>query len=161
MNSISKEIIKITEDFHSHYIHLDEEITSFQLAEDKWSLKQIIGHLIDSASNNHQRFIRLQLQDNITFSDYDKDEWLSLEKHNLIPYKTLLDLLANFNSLLAHLIANIDPDTLQNKWIVDWDENTNYMTLEKLIEHYLWHLKYHIGHFVERLNEINDREIGR
>ncbi len=154
MSSIAKEIIEFTEEFHARHLHLDEETATIQLNQEKWSLKQIIGHLIDSASNNHQRFIRLQLEDNIIFSDYDKDEWLTIEKHNQMSFRTLLNLLLNFNSLLSHIITNIDSLHLQHKWIVDWDENTKYITLERLMEHYLWHLKYHINHFEDRLKEI-------
>lgn len=47
-----------------------------------WSVKEIVGHLIDSASNNLQRFVRLQVSDSLVFPDYsqDNDAWVSIQR---------------------------------------------------------------------------------
>ncbi len=154
MKTKAQELKSITLDFYSRYSGLDDQIASVNLSADKWSLKQIIGHLIDSASNNHQRFVRLQLADDVKFADYDKDQWLHVEKHNLVLFTDLFTLFLYLNRLLAHLIENMDPKVLAHKWIVNWDENTKFMTLESLIDHYIEHLMYHVRHFEERLEEV-------
>ncbi len=48
-----------------------------------WSVKKIVGHLVDSASNNHQRFVRLQVADGLAFQDYsqDNDTWVSIQSY--------------------------------------------------------------------------------
>ena len=58
----------------------------------KWSPKEIIGHLIDSASNNHQRFVRAQLQDDLVFPGYAQDEWVAAQRYQDGPWRELLEL---------------------------------------------------------------------
>ena len=156
MENVAIELEKLVDSFYSNYINLEENITSTNLSNDKWSLKEIIGHLIDSASNNHQRFIRLQLNNNLNFSDYNKDQWLSIEKHNGMLFSELFSIFYFYNKLIKHIILNVNLNCLQNKWIIDWDENTKSITLEKLILHYVEHLKGHIIHFKERLEELKN-----
>ena len=64
----------LIDSFHEQVLKTQGEITKIKLAEDKWSLREIIGHLIDSASNNHQRFVRLQFGDLLDFPAYDGEE---------------------------------------------------------------------------------------
>lgn len=153
MKNIANKIIEDINDFFNKYNKLDESTTSKKIDNSKWSLKEIISHLIDSASNNHQRIIRLQLKNNLDFPDYKKDEWLSVSKPEHLSYKTLLNMFYYYNQLLSHLIANISEDSLNNCWNIEWD-GSNSITLEDLIKHYLEHLEIHIKHFEERLNEL-------
>ncbi len=62
MRNEAVQLNKIINDFYAEFKNLDEKLTGINLAEDKWSLKEIIGHLIDSASNNHQRLVRVQME---------------------------------------------------------------------------------------------------
>ena len=64
---ITEEFRSVVESFNDKLAGIPGEITGIRLSEDKWSLKEIIGHLIDSASNNHQRFVRLQFGDLVNF----------------------------------------------------------------------------------------------
>ena len=48
-------------------------------AQDKWSPREIVGHLIDSAANNHQRFVRAQFTDDLVFSGYQQAEWVGVQ----------------------------------------------------------------------------------
>ena len=50
-------------------------------APGKWSPKQVIGHLIDSASNNHQRFIRAQQGTELAFPPYAQDHWVNCQRY--------------------------------------------------------------------------------
>ena len=52
---------------------LDNADTSVRPSENKWAKKEILGHLLDSASNNHQRFVRATLQGSLTFPGYDQN----------------------------------------------------------------------------------------
>jgi hypothetical protein len=56
---------------------LDENEFSFKPAENKWSKKEILGHLIDSASNNHQRFVRAQFEEHANIF-YHQNEWVEI-----------------------------------------------------------------------------------
>jgi hypothetical protein len=141
------------ESFYTQYSKLDKSLTTIVLAEDKWSLNQIIGHLIDSASNNHQRFVRLQLNDSIHFPEYDKDEWLDTADYDQYSYLQLFQLFYYYNQLLFYLIKSVKKDSLNSKWEIPWD-NKPYITLKELMTHYIEHLKGHMDHFTERLQEV-------
>jgi hypothetical protein len=154
MNNIAKELDEIIEIFKNDFSGLDERITSLRISQDKWTLKEIIGHLIDSASNNHQRFVRFQLSEVLEFPDYKNDEWLRIQNHQNMNFSELLLLLYYFNKFMVNIILNIDEKCLKNKWNVLWDENSTFITLEKLVVHYVNHIKTHLTHFKERLNEI-------
>ncbi len=117
---------KIINDFYTEFKNLDEKLTGINLAEDKWSLKQIIGHLIDSASNNHQRFVRMQLEDLLNYPDYKTDDWLKIENHNSMDFNDLLLLFVYFNRLIGKIIGNIRPECLQNKWKIKRKGNAGY-----------------------------------
>ncbi len=131
---------------------VDAEITNIRPGQDKWSLKEIIGHLIDSASNNHQRFVRLQLGDLKDFPNYDKDQWISVQKYNEMDWKELTILWRSYNRMLLKVIEHMDTNALGNVWFLDGKE----LTLEFIVNDYYRHLDWHIGHFEERLREITE-----
>ena len=67
---------KIIENFYKNISSVDDQIASIKLSEDKWMLKEMIGHLVDSTSNNHQRFIRLKENKTLEFPQYDQEFWI-------------------------------------------------------------------------------------
>jgi len=152
----TKELEELIEIFKNDYSNLDESLAEIKLSQDKWTLKEIIGHLIDSASNNHQRFIRLQLSCDIELPDYKCEEWIKIQNHQNMKFSDLLNLFICINKLMANIISNINESSLQNKWHVAWDENSSFITLDDLITHYISHIKSHLIHFQERLNEIEN-----
>ena len=77
------------------------------LSPDKWSTKQVVGHLVDSASNNHQRFVRASLQDAMVFPGYDQDKWVEQQGYQESLWPELLELWVSFNRHLAHLIERL------------------------------------------------------
>lgn len=154
MNDIAKELDEIIELFKNDFSGLDERITSLRISQDKWTLKEIIGHLIDSASNNHQRFVRFQLSEVLEFPDYKNSEWITIQKHQDMKFQELLLLCYYYNKLLINIILNTDEKCLQHKWNIIWDENSTFITFEKLLTHYVNHMKSHLTHFRERLSEL-------
>ncbi len=156
MKKVSLELEKIIKSFKSDYLNLDESLTEIKIAEDKWTLKEIVGHLLDSASNNHQRFIRLKLSNEIEFPDYNNEEWLQAQNYNEMKFSDLVSLFYYFNKLMVNIIENIETKNLNNRWNVSWDENTSFITLEKLASHYVEHINGHMLHFRERLAEVQN-----
>jgi hypothetical protein len=109
-------------------------------APGKWSKKEILGHLIDSAANNHQRFVRAQYADKTPIS-YDGDQWVSLEKHHEAPVQNLIGLWAFYNLHLAHIISHIP----QEKYAILFNADAKEpKTLEWLIQDYVHHLVHHL-----------------
>ena len=81
-------------------------------APDRWSPREIIGHLVDSASNNHQRFVRAQLQDDLVFPGYAQNEWVSLQRYQDAPWHELVTLWRAFNLHLVRVMSAI-PDEVR------------------------------------------------
>ena len=79
-------------------------------APGKWSRKEIIGHLIDSAANNHARFVRAQRTDHLVFEGYDPDAWVHAQRYNELPWADLVALWRQYNLHLASVMASADPE---------------------------------------------------
>ncbi|MBU1099206.1 MAG: DinB family protein [Bacteroidetes bacterium] len=133
---------------------LDEELV--RMKPDKgWSPKEIIGHLIDSASNNHQRFIRAQFTRELIFEGYDQDEWVKVHNYQNADWQLLLSLWRDYNLLLIHALEHIPKEMLSIERIKHNCDmiafNTVHkdvsVTLEYFIEDYFKHLKHHINQF--------------
>ena len=128
-------------------------VASIKLSEDFWSLKEIVGHLVDSASNNHQRFVRLQEEPRSRFPAYDGESWVAIQRYRDADWSTLVELWIAYNRLLLWVVRNIDPAAWSNIWEVGGEEHT----LEWLVKDYYRHLSWHIEHFLERLAELQKK----
>jgi len=128
----------------------NESLADIRLAPDKWTLKEMVAHLIDSASNNHQRFIRLQLEAVLVFPKYDAEEWRTATHITPFDYATLVTLWKTYNALLLHLIENMNQATLGHIWRRD-DKG---ISLEALVHDYFAHMELHRDLFMERVTEI-------
>ncbi len=106
-----------------------------------WSRKQVLGHLIDSASNNHQRFVRAMLQPSLDFSGYDQEGNIRVQAVQEADWSLLISLWAAYNRYLAHLIAHIPPSQLDTPCRLGAGEP---ITLGFLASEYLTHLHHHL-----------------
>jgi hypothetical protein len=84
---------------------LDDAATSRQPAPDRWSPREIIGHLIDSASNNHQRFVRVRDRDDLVVEGYEQDAWVAAQRYRDAPWSELVLLWMTYNRHLARVMA--------------------------------------------------------
>ncbi len=126
------------------------ELTAVKLSADRWSLREIVGHLVDSAANNHQRFVRLQDSPRLQFPGYQAERWVEIQRTNLLPWPTLVALWESYNELLLHLAAEVRPECLGHVW----ETPEGPRTLEFLILDYYRHLGDHTEHFRRRLAEL-------
>ncbi|MGH9721608.1 MAG: DinB family protein [Bryobacteraceae bacterium] len=111
-------------------------------AEAKWAPKEVIGHLIDSASNNHQRFVRALLEEALVFPAYEQEGWNRIQRYRAESWPELIALWAAYNRHLAHLIEGVPGEKLERHCTV----GTNApVTLAFLIEDYLRHLRHHLA----------------
>ena len=77
------------------------------LSVGKWSAKQVLGHLIDSAANNHQRFIRVQAEADLSLPGYAQDFWVDTQRYSERTWPDLIELWSSYNRHLAHVISHI------------------------------------------------------
>jgi hypothetical protein len=106
-----------------------------------WSRKQVLGHLIDSASNNHQRFVRAMLQQSLDFPGYDQEGNIRVQAVQEADWVLLVSLWVAYNRYLAHLIAHIPPSQLDMRCRIGAGEP---VTLGFLASDYLTHLRHHL-----------------
>jgi hypothetical protein len=118
----------------------------------KWSPKEIVGHLIDSAANNHARFVRAQAQDDLVFEGYDQDAWVRAQRYAERPWTDLVHLWHAYNHHLASVMAAADaaainrPRQRHNLDVLAWkplDRNAP-ATLDYFMRDYVGHMKHHL-----------------
>ena len=122
-----------------------EEITdgdaSAPRAPGKWSRKEILGHLIDSACNNQQKFVRTMARTRLDFVGYEQDFWVESQKYNAADWQGLIALWRAYNFHLAHIIEHVEPGLLENSIAI---EGAGTFSLEFIMEDYVEHLKHHL-----------------
>lgn len=115
------------------------------------TIKQILGHLIDSASNNHQRIIRLQYNSNLIFPDYRQDNnlWIAFQDYQHADWNNLIQLWKYYNLHMIQVIRSVDQTSLTNYWT---DFEGTKVTLKEMIEGYLWHIDLHFSEIRELMD---------
>src|SRR5262252_5088786 len=114
-------------------------------APGQWSPKEIVGHLIDSASNNHGRFVRAQLQDDLVFPGYEQDDWVAVQRYQQCEWTDLVLLWQAFNHHIAHVMETAEPVALSrprpkhNLDVLAWQavSPTQSTTLEYFMRDYV------------------------
>ena len=140
---------------------LDADASARPLATGKWSPREIVGHLIDSAANNHQRFVRAQFTDDLVFSGYEQNQWVSSQHYRDESWSELIQLWSSYNLHLVHVASVIPEEVLtrpRSRHTLDQiafnlvDKN-DPATLEYLIRDYLDHLRHHLNQIFAEVTE--------
>ena len=122
-------------------------------AAGKWSPKEIIGHLIDSAANNHQRFVRAQFSDDLIFTGYEQEGWVRVQGYQSEPWPELVQLWKLYNQHILHLMSRVPEETrlkLRHKHNLHQIASENLsenepVTLDWFMRDYVDHMKKHLG----------------
>ena len=108
----------------------------------KWSKKEILGHLLDSASNNHQRFVRAAVQGKLVFPGYDQDPLVELQRFRAMEWRFLTEFWANYNRFLAQVISALPSEAAS---VICAIGENRPATLEWVAQDYVAHLKHHLN----------------
>jgi hypothetical protein len=115
----------------------------------KWSRKEELGHLIDSASNNHLRFVRAALEPEFHGPSYDQNGSVTVHGYRELNWSELLEFWGRYNRLLTRVVARIPQGKLQTRCRVG---DSQPVTLQFLIEDYVAHMQHHLDHILRREN---------
>jgi hypothetical protein len=110
--------------------------------EGGWNRKQIVGHLLDSAANNRQRFVRASIQGQYSGPSYDQDRWVDAHGYASQPWETLLSWWEAEHAILAAVVDRIPAGRLEASCAVGDDQP---VTLRFLIEDYIAHHNWHLA----------------
>ena len=120
-------------------------------AASQWSPKKELGHLLDSAANNHQRIVRKQLENKPAMPEYDGDRWVELHRYQQRDWRELIEL---WKALNQQLLA-----AAQAVSVADWSRtctigDSEPLTLEFVFEDYLEHMMHHLKHIGIQLEDL-------
>ena len=147
------ELLQALDEATPALLGMSDERSRLRPAPDKWCPREIIGHLIDSASNNHQRFVRAQFQDDLVFSGYEQDAWVSVQRYRDAPWEELIALWRSFNLHIARIMdlvpkdERVRPRARHNLDELAWKPipRNEPATLDYFMSDYVAHLKHHLA----------------
>jgi hypothetical protein len=141
MQHVSAKLARIIDAAERVLRQVGDEESGRPLLAGGWSRKQILGHLIDSASNNHQRFVRAALADALKFPAYDTPGCVRIQAVEHAAWPMLLDLWVSYNRYLVHVIRHLPAAKLE---VVCRVGSNAPVSLRHLAEDYVAHLAHHL-----------------
>jgi DinB superfamily len=131
---------------------IPDEASARRPAPGKWSAREIVGHLIDSAGTNHQRFVRAQFQEDLVFPGYEQDAWVRVQDYQGADWRSLVELWRALNLHLARVMALTPESTRLRVHVrhslhrIAWQTvpEDRPTTLDYFMRDYVGHLKHHL-----------------
>lgn len=143
MENVARELREIISDYEKKIKAIPEPEFSAKPLPAKWSKKEVLGHLIDSAQNNLRRFICSQYETSPPFIAYQQEFWVSSNQYQRAPSEDILQLWRLLNLRIADVLDNM-PEANYKKQC-----NTGSLhTLEWLAADYVKHLKHHMNQII-------------
>jgi len=149
----NQELLDLIEIWEPRLSALSENAITVRRNSQNRNIKQIVGHLVDSASNNTHRIVHLQYQPSpFAFPCYasfgNNDRWIAIQNYESENWTNLVQLWKYVNLHIVHVIENVKEDKLDNQWISATGE---YVSLKNMIIDFLRHFKLHLGEIEELL----------
>jgi hypothetical protein len=146
---VSSELRTMAASFSKELLVAGSDVAARRPAAGSWSPKEVLGHLIDSAANNHQRFVRAQQAEALTFPGYEQNQWVSSQGYQDADWAHLVGLWTHLNLHLADVIERIPPSRYSVPCTIGGDAA---VPLEAIVIGYRNHLHHHIAQIRERLS---------
>lgn len=141
MKDLSEKLLSVIDVAEPRLRQITPQDSAEPLRSGGWSRKQVMGHLIDSASNNHQRFVRASLQESLDFPPYDQDGNIRVQVPQQADWLLLVSLWAAYNRYLAHILARLPASKRETQCRIGAGQP---VTLGFLAEDYLTHMLHHL-----------------
>ena len=151
---ISETLVPLIEEWENRLLKLSEEAISVPRNKQERNIRQIVGHMVDSASNNTHRVVHLQYRElPLRFPNYatygNNDLWISIQNYEKENWENLVQHWKYSHLHFLHIIKNISRNKLKNEWIADPGTR---ITLEEMVEDFPLHFKLHISEIEELMN---------
>jgi len=164
MNHYSQTLQQIIKKAHRLLVQQSEVEFAQKTKPKRWSKKEILGHLIDSAYNNHQRFLRAEAQGDLIFQGYNQNEWVRKNNYQNRSLEEIVETWRLTNLHLSHLIANLPEASLQQTTTVhnfhiigmNRPQEGAPSSLSYLIWDYIFHLEHHLVQILEDYERVGD-----
>jgi len=143
MQSIALQLESIIAQHISALQAIPESKMAYKPSPSKWSKKEILGHLIDSAQNNIRRFIVAQYEENPEIS-YNQDEWVTRTDYQHYNLSDLINLWYLLNKHISVILKNTSEAAAQRKC-----QTSDLHTLQWLAQDYLKHVRHHLHQVLE------------
>jgi predicted MPP superfamily phosphohydrolase len=152
---ISQELLTLIDEWEPKLMKLSNEVISERRNSQNRTIKQIVGHMIDSASNNTHRIVHLQYQPSpLIYPDYanlgNNDRWIAIQNYQEEKWNELMQLWKYSNVHIAHVIRNVNVDKLDHEWITALGEK---VSLKAMIQDYPRHFKLHLNEIEELIKK--------
>lgn len=141
MEELSEKLLGVVGAAEHRLREISEAESRKQMLAGGWSRKQVMGHLIDSASNNHQRFVRAAQQTSLEFPGYDQSGNVQVQATQEADWLLLVTLWSAYKRYLAHMLALLPASKLNTPCRIGTEEP---VTLGFLATDYLTHLVHHL-----------------
>ena len=148
---ICKELLNLITAWESNLLSLPVDVITQRRNSQNRTVKQIVGHMCDSASNNTHRTIHLQYQKSpLQFPNYasygNNDRWIAIQNYQDEDWKNLIGLWKYLNIHIVHVYRNVDTTKLDNVWEADTNK---FITMRDGIVDYLRHFRLHLDEITE------------
>lgn len=148
-------ILSLLETWEPQLLSLAEKIISERRNSQNRSIRQILGHLVDSASNNTHRIVHLQYRESpMTYPNYaslgNNDRWIAIQDYQHENWENLVMLWKYMNLHLVHVIRNVDHSRLEHQW---QSGESEFISLKQNIDAYLPHFELHLKEIEVLLNQ--------
>ncbi len=157
MNEFKKnnqELLSLIDEWEPKLLQLPEDMITKRRNSQNRTIKQIVGHMVDSASNNTHRIIHMQYQASpLIFPDYanlgNNDRWIAIQNYQDEKWQDIVQLWKYSNIHIVHVTNNVNSEKLDNEWI---SALNNAISLKAMIIDYLRHFKLHLSEIDDLIN---------
>ncbi|UBM57317.1 DinB family protein [Marinilongibacter aquaticus] len=149
MKDVAHSLREIVQTLYPELKKLEEPAVSEKDSPSKWSKKEILGHLIDSATNNQKKFVMAASIPNLDIVPYAQDEWVALQAYQKTDWENLVSLWYFMNLHLAHVIEQAEASVLGNTFTIG---GAGPFALSFVMKDYEQHLRHHMRVILPHLN---------
>jgi hypothetical protein len=134
---------------------LPKDMVEIKPTPSNWSPKEELGHLLDSAANNHQRIVRAQFEDNPAMPGYEQNRWVAVHAYQRRNWKELIEVWQAMNRQLLAAAEAVPNSAWSRTLTVAGSEP---LTLQFVFDDYVVHMLHHLHHIGIEVDDIKSKE---